>query len=1148
MRYCIAAFVLLLGVTVIASSARADLEVAWRYALDSEMFASPTALGGVAGYGPAAVVTGKQGLVLALDSQGSLLWRCSTPGRAVAPAAVADMDGDALPEVVVGDQSGTVSCLSCDGQLLWQVRMPGEVMWAWPAIADLDGDGKGEVVIGDSAGYLTCLRSGGELLWRVQTDGSFGSGPAIGDLNGDGSPEVVIGSQDRLLCLDAQGNWLWERQFGDSCESAPVLADLEGDGRMEIIVGTGRLESHLYVLDGVTSEVRWRFKTEAGIDSSIAAADLDGDGLLEVVFGDDRAVLRCLTARGEERWRFQFEGSAAGSPRLPSAPAVGDVDGDGRPEIVAAAHDGTEIVVLDTEGAVEARQELPSGSNGSPLLMPSRDGKVLIVSPTYRAKEVFAFWAGGTWRDEAMLWPAVRLTSAMTACLPSPAVARREFARLSAPSPAGVLEVTAPRDLQVGWNEIEVGLPEGAAGRLLMADIKAPSGAQHRACLRLAQDKSRARVRFEALDGGRYDLQFRLVRLPVEVEAFAELGLTLAPFQALLLGAEQALPRLRELQRAMVERNLAVARGLGARIALVEGFLAPLRQARGGFNGLSAEAKYDLLEQSESARHELERLTALAALLDSLPAEQLARQVLAWPAENPWDQFDPEAIPPVERLSEGPVFNCLAGEYESGAVNLLNLGDEAVGVRVEAAAPQQGGVQALPLEALQVRQVVAVPTSTKTMSSDALEELGSGNVVMIPPGRARQVWLTVRSRGLAAGEYAGAIRLQPLTLVPGTRFIPMSVSVAPVGLPEKMPVALCTWSNENTGGPGRRSYVLSDLVAHYNDVFVLGLPVSVEFDAQGNLVGDIDWSAHDKVLDTYKGLGQMLIPGALESLRWAGEGEPPEGAWEQAYAKWLRLWIAHMQERGWDYDTWAFYPVDEPGIRPGSAEELLRAAQRVKAIDPKARMYTDPVAEITPDELRKLAPYIDIWMPNLGFLLDATENRGDAAEKIAFIRSLGKTMWTYSPVGRAKTQHPTRVYRMHFWQALLRGLTGVGFWTYYYETPDIDPWKGPTDLSGKPASVEYAIVYASGDHMVASKRWEAIREGVEDCGYLYLLRDMVAQCEQRGIAGTDVEAVRELAASAAHTVLDSGMDDAVLADIRQQCIAALTRLQALLEQ
>ena len=84
--------------------------------------------------------------------------------------------------------------------------------------------------------------------------------------------------------------------------------------------------------------------------------------------------------------------------------------------------------------------------------------------------------------------------------------------------------------------------------------------------------------------------------------------------------------------------------------------------------------------------------------------------------------------------------------------------------------------------------------------------------------------------------------------------------------------------------------------------------------------------------------------------------------------------------------------------------------------------------------------------------------------------------------------------------------------------------------------------------MVASKRWEAIRDGVEDCAYLYLLRDLVAQCEERGIAGADIEAAKELAASAARTVLDSGMDDAVLADIRQQCIAALTRLHALLEQ
>jgi outer membrane protein assembly factor BamB len=1110
------------------------------------MFAAPTPLLGPAGSARAAVVTGKAGTVFALDSAGNLLWQYRTPGRTVAPAAVGDVDGDAAPEVVVGDQTGTLSCLSRSGQLLWQARLPAEVLWAWPAIADLDGDGRGEVVIADSGGYLTCLRGTGEVLWRVQTGGSFGSGPAIGDINGDGSPEVVIGSGTRLLCLGADGAWLWEREFADNCEGAPVLVDLDGDRQVEILIGTSRVDSHLYALDGVTAEVEWRFNAGAGIDSSIAVADLNQDGSLEVIFGDDKAVLRCLTSRGEQIWSYLFEGAPGQGPRIPAAPVIGDVDGDGALEVVSSAHDGLEIMVFDANGSIEARRELPSGSNGSALLMPGQDGKVLIVATTYRAKRVMAFSAGGAWSEQAAPWPCMRLTSEMSGYLTPKAIARREFGGLVAVAQPLPLAPRPGAELQVGWNPVEVELPAAGPGRLVLADVKSPSGVHHRACLRLPEDQREALLSFEALYGGDYDLTVQAVRLPAQVEAVGQLRMSLVPFKAILDAADAILPRVGGLETAMAGRNAAVERALGREIALLNGFIAPLRKGVAEFNDLPLTAKLQRIAQSGYAKHELERMARLASLLEGLPAEETVRQVLAWPAANPWDQFDPEGLPAAAQVSQGLLFKCLGGEWESGALNLLNLGDEDVGVRVEVVAPKDAGVEPLPAGCLQVRQVVAVPTSTNSMSPDALEELGSASVVAIPAGRARQVWLTVRTQGLAPGTFRADLRLQPLTLVPETRTVPVEVYVSPVSLPTRMPVSLCTWSTADTGGPGRAHYVLPDLVAHYNDVFVGGPPVSVGYNAEGNLVGEIDWSPHDKYMNTYQGLGIMLLPGAMERLAYKGEGEPPADAWERAYAKWLPIWIAHMRENGWDYDTWAFYPVDEPGIRPGSAEELLQTARRVKAIDPRAQVYTDPVGEITMDELRQLAPYVDIWMPGLGVFMDAATKRGDVAEKIDFIRSLNRIMWAYSPVGMAKTQHPTKMYRMHFWQALLNGLTGVGFWTYYYETPDIDPWKGPTELSGKPASVEYAIVYASGDHMVASKRWEAVREGVEDCAYWYLLRDLLEECNQRGISGAEVESAGQFLESAPRTVVDSGMDDAVLVQVRLQMMAAVERLRSLL--
>ncbi len=120
----------LLVVTVLAFAAttpsvvRAELQPVWDYQVDSEMFSAPTALLGVEEFGPAAVFTGKAGLVFALDAQGRRLWEFRTPDRVVAPAAVSDIDGDGRPEILAGDQSATLGCLGYGGSLRWQARLP----------------------------------------------------------------------------------------------------------------------------------------------------------------------------------------------------------------------------------------------------------------------------------------------------------------------------------------------------------------------------------------------------------------------------------------------------------------------------------------------------------------------------------------------------------------------------------------------------------------------------------------------------------------------------------------------------------------------------------------------------------------------------------------------------------------------------------------------------------------------------------------------------------------------------------------------------------------------------------------------------------------------------------------------------------------
>ena len=104
--------------------------------------------------------------------------------------------------------------------------------------------------------------------------------------------------------------------------------------------------SHLARLSGCDGGVIWDVllaEHKGGLTKLMGfvheVADLDGDGNLEIVLllkskaatGSTPRELRVLSlANGEMRWRHQLNQDAAGSAGL----AVGDLDGDGRPEVI----------------------------------------------------------------------------------------------------------------------------------------------------------------------------------------------------------------------------------------------------------------------------------------------------------------------------------------------------------------------------------------------------------------------------------------------------------------------------------------------------------------------------------------------------------------------------------------------------------------------------------------------------------------------------------------------------------------------------------------------------------------------------------------------------------------------------------------------
>jgi hypothetical protein len=279
--------------------------------------------------------------------------------------ALADINGDSKLEAIFGTNKGNLHALANDGIDIagFPVKL-SDFIRSSPAVGDLDDDGYPEVVVGCDDGMLYAFKGNGSMLkgFPKNTAGSIPSSPAIGDLDGDGKPEIIAGSRDGgIYAWHSDGSILCGFPvITDSGEiwSSPALGDLYGDGKQEIAIGSKsvckglvdclaqyQLSSYngeIYSLDGKGSSLKGFPKSlpqanDVGYSSPILV-DVNQDGKMEIVCAGSHGIYVKTSDDDQEDVR--------GFPRKvdgicqDSFLAVGDLDKDNKPEIVAGATDG----------------------------------------------------------------------------------------------------------------------------------------------------------------------------------------------------------------------------------------------------------------------------------------------------------------------------------------------------------------------------------------------------------------------------------------------------------------------------------------------------------------------------------------------------------------------------------------------------------------------------------------------------------------------------------------------------------------------------------------------------------------------------------------------------------------------------------------
>jgi hypothetical protein len=243
--------------------------------------------------------------------------------------------------------------------------------------------------------------------------------------------------------------------------NAPVLADLDGDGRAEV-VAAGRVKESESVTGGeiviINSGVMvfsaagrpqkgWErarvgdgppLADMFGPSQAPAVADLTGDGKLEVIVTLMDGSARAYRHDGSLLWSYDY---AQGHALFASEPVVGDINDDRRVDIVfgtyspdGSANEKTGLLALDASGKLLPGFPLPLPSDVSASRQGIRAAPTLADLDGDRRIEILAAsWPGtlyvwklpGEYRPWMMPWPTARHSAQRDAFRPSSAAPGR---------------------------------------------------------------------------------------------------------------------------------------------------------------------------------------------------------------------------------------------------------------------------------------------------------------------------------------------------------------------------------------------------------------------------------------------------------------------------------------------------------------------------------------------------------------------------------------------------------------------------------------------------------------------------------------------------------------------------------------------------
>ncbi|MBS1657032.1 MAG: VCBS repeat-containing protein [Bacteroidetes bacterium] len=313
---------------------------------------------------------------------------------------ICDMDGDGKPDLIIPDYFNNYLTVTRNTSTPGTISFAPKVTIAWAAggqpnevsIGDFDGDGKPDVALGGNGGgsIVSVYRNtstAGNISFATRQDftasSGQGNGNRIADIDGDGKPD--------LLSVHWSGNCLWVLRntstgsgvisfasgvsFATTAQPHKIdVGDLDGDGKPDVVI-TAFTSNALSIFRNISTVGSISFATRQDFSPGtvpyfVHVGDLDGDGKPDIAITDrDLAILavyRNTSSSGSISLASRQDFATPSGTMTHYGVAFGDIDGDGKPDIAVGNYTLNKVSVFrnsSVSGTIsfDPRVDLTSG-------------------------------------------------------------------------------------------------------------------------------------------------------------------------------------------------------------------------------------------------------------------------------------------------------------------------------------------------------------------------------------------------------------------------------------------------------------------------------------------------------------------------------------------------------------------------------------------------------------------------------------------------------------------------------------------------------------------------------------------------------------------------------------------------------------------